>query len=114
MKLLNIRTFSGTTLAQLMRYASIDLAAFLKSVLAGHTRLTFGDNFESFEFQMASLAAGTSVDIPNRLKTTQLYWFPVRITGDNRLVETAVTNTVITLKNMGAVSVTATILMMRV
>lgn len=113
MKLLNIRTFSGTTLPQLMRYAAIDLAAFLKSILAGHTRLTFGDNFESFETQISTLLAGASIDIPNRLKTTQLYWFPVRITGDNRLVETAVTNTIITLKNMGAVSLTATIVMMR-
>jgi hypothetical protein len=113
MKLLNIRTFQGHRTEQMMRYLAVDLGVFLKSLLAGHTRLTFGDNFESFTFPIDELAAGAEISIPNRLSTDRVLWFPVRITGDNRLVETVVTNTSITLKNMGAVSIGGIIIVMR-
>ena len=113
MKLLNIRTFSGRDLPQVMKFLSVDLTAFLKSVLAFHTRLTFGDNFESFTYELPELAAGASTNVPNRLGTSKIWWFPVRITGENALVETAVTSNFLTIQNAGSVAVTATVIVMR-
>lgn len=109
MKLLNIRTFSGRTLDQILRFLQADLSAFLKDLQAGASRLTFADNFQSFRADF-TVAAGAVAEIPNRLGAIDLEWVMVDVQGESSIVrdpDTPWTANFVYLKNVGAVSVTA-------
>ena len=110
MKFQRLRKFVGQDLSQITKYVGVDLHKFTSDLFAGLTKLTFSDNFESFDADL-TLSSGSSVAIPNQLKTPAIDWWPVRITGDNRLVEsgTAWTKDFAYLKNAGATTITATV-----
>lgn len=115
MKFLGLRRFSGTSGDDVARYIGGDLFKAFQDLAAGLGKMSFADNFNSFAFQV-TIASGVTLQIPNRLGTTAVFWFPVRITGDNRLVEDAAapfTKDVLPIKNASGTATTATILFVR-
>jgi hypothetical protein len=110
-KFLRTRGFSGQSLLTVTKYLQVDLGKGLADLYEGLRRLTFTDNFDSFEWTVEAVAAGATVTIPNRLETPAIEWWPVRIMGENQLVETAgsITKDTITLTNAGSTAITAKI-----
>jgi hypothetical protein len=56
------------TLDDLIEYLSIDLKSSLRELTTGLRKLTFDDNFESFEVDV-TIPAGTELAIRNELKS---------------------------------------------
>lgn len=120
MKFVGLRKFSGKTLEQVVKYASVELGKALTDLYVGLSHLKFADNFDHF-FEDIEVATVTAVAFPNRLKTEKIIWFPVRCSypgsGSHRPLSerstTPITAETITLFNPSATTITATILVMR-
>jgi hypothetical protein len=116
MKFRGVKPFSGQSLLTVTKYLQVDLGKGVSDLIEGLRHLRFGDNFDSFDWTIADLAAGDSVTIPNRLETPALEWWPVRILGENGLVEasaSAITKDTITLTNAGSTTISAKIRFVR-
>lgn len=92
------------------------LTRSLQDLFTGLSKLSFSDNFDSFFAEDISFSATTTVAIPNQLKTKELIWFPVRITGDARLIEVSsspFTSEQVYIRNASSTATVATIVFMR-
>lgn len=114
MKFKGIRKFGGNSLAEVVKYLAVDISIALKDLFSGLGRLSFADNFQSFETTV-TIAAGTEKAIPNYLGTQALKRIIVRQTGNALITDgdTAWTDNFVYLKNNGSNSVTATVIFMR-
>lgn len=113
MKFLRPRPFSGGNADSAINFLRVDLAKIFSDLVEGLKHLTFRDNFDSFEIDI-SLAGSSTIAIPNRLGSKTVKWFPVRITGDARLVEAEpFTNDFVYIRNASATATTATLIFMR-
>jgi len=112
MKPLRSRPFSGDLLSQVVTYLRVDFGKFFADLIEGLRHLKFEDNFDSFLWS-GTIAATSVVTIPNHLGSLTLKWWPVRIAGDSRLVESSVSRDVIVIENLSATDTTATLLFLR-
>ncbi len=113
MILRRVKKFVGNQLGDIQSYLSVELNKFLNDVAVTLGHLTFKENFDSFS-QSFTLASSATISIPNQLLTTNIDWIVTRISGDNRLVEdVGWTAKELFLKNVGAVSITATVFFFR-
>ena len=77
-------------------------------------KMTFDDNFSKATREV-TIPAGVELEIPHNLKVTPKYRIIARQRGDGLITdgEAAWTDTVIYLKNNGAVEVTLTVIILR-
>lgn len=114
MKFFLSRPFTGSTLDATTKYLRVDLAKTLSDLVKGLKHLSLRDNFDSFETTV-TIAATTTAAIPNQLKSKTVKWWPVRITGDARLIEgdSGITEDFAYIKNASSIDTRATIVFMR-
>lgn len=114
MKFFRSRPFSGGDLQAVVKYIRVDLAKTLSDLVEGLRHLTLRENFDSFEAEVV-LGSGETATITNRLGSKTLKWWPVRLTGDSRLVEGdgGITEKHVYIKNAGTTTTRATIVFMR-
>jgi len=115
-KFINMQEFKkkDATLDETNRYLSEELASSLRSLKTGLPRLTFEDNFESFEVT-TTIAAGATAVIRNEFRnnivpTRRLI---VRCTGTPLIVDGVWDANFVRLTNTGAVSATITVIFLR-
>lgn len=90
-----------------------DLASCFKDLFTGLKRLNFEDNFESFTADV-NIQAGETVTIENKLSSPVSKFLTVRQKGNGLLTDGDVwTSERVSVKNNGAVTVSATIIFMR-
>lgn len=113
MKFLGLRRFYGRTLDDALKYVRVDIHKAFEDLVLGLKKLSFADNFSSFTVDV-TIAAGTTTKIINRHRTQSIYWFPVRISGDARLIEDGEpTADYLFIKNASTTSTTATLLVIK-
>lgn len=113
MKFFRVRPFSGIDLAAVVKYLRVDLAKALSDLVEGLRHLRLEENFDSFTAEV-TIAGGATATISNRLKCKTVKWWPVRITGDARLIEGGeFTNEFVYIQNASATATTATLIFMR-
>lgn len=115
MKFLRPRPFSGQSLEQALQFLRIDLAKIFSDMVEGFKHWRLEENFDSFKWE-GTIAAGSTVQIPNRLRSKTVKWWPVRIRGDSRLVEDAdkpFSEDFVYIKNASGDATTATLVFMR-
>ena len=90
-----------------------DLKSLVKELANGLMNLTFGDNFNSFE-QVVEIAATTELSVRNQLTKIPERYIIVSQTGNGLITKgtTDWTKDFIYFYNNGAVTVTATIIVM--
>lgn len=90
-----------------------ELKSLVKELANGLMNLTFGDNFNSFE-QVVEIAATTEISVRNQLTKIPERYIIVSQTGNGLITKgtTDWTKDYITFYNNGAVTVTATIIVM--
>ncbi len=112
MKPLRSKPFTGNALAQVITYLRVDLGKAFSDLFEGLRHLRFEDNFDHF-YWTGTINSSTTMTIPNRLGSLTLKWWIVRVVGDTRLVERAVTRDIIEIHNNSATDTTATLLFLR-
>jgi hypothetical protein len=114
MKFLGIKKFTGKTPEDIRQYLAVEVSKAFSDLFRGLSRLTVSENLAHF-YADVEIAAGDEVSIPNRLGSPDLVWWPVRATVDNTLVDgdTAFTSSFVSIQNVGASDVTATLLFVR-
>lgn len=94
-------------------YVQHDLTSCMKDLFAGLKRLSFEDNFDTFLADV-KLQAGEEVTLENRLSAPPSKYLVVRQTGNGLLTDGSVWSAEkVSIKNNGAVVVTATLIFMR-
>lgn len=111
------RQATTASLEEISRYLSQELASAVRSLNYGLTRLTFGDNFESFE-ESVTIAAGEELAIRNRLPGGAIPSRRLVVRGGNGSQDVTDgdnewTRNYVYLKNNGASQVTLTVLFLR-
>lgn len=91
-----------------------NLLRLIEELSNGLSKLTLGDNFESFEAEF-TVAAGAEAKIRNRLNSIPQQWIVTDIQGDGYLSKntTEWTRDFVYLKNNGSASVTAKVVFLR-
>lgn len=103
----------GRTAEEILQYLEVYLANTLQDITTALTRLTFQDNFRSFEVEV-TLAAGQELAIQHNLGVVPSGKLILKSTGYQvRDGDTAWTSDYIYLKNDGAGSVTLTVVILR-
>jgi len=94
---------SFTEATDLKDYLKNQLSASMKHVLYGLTKLSFADNFESFE-ETVSIASGEEVSVRNKLGVIPSGYLILRQTGSGAIIDgdTPWTTNLIYLKNTGS------------
>lgn len=92
-----------------------DVAGLVRSLLVGMTKLSFKDNFESFEVQDIEITSGSEIKIANQLTYIPSKYIIVRQKGHGLITQSdkAWTEKVIYLTNNGPSDVTVSIVFMR-
>ena len=92
-----------------------DLAGLVRILSKGLNRLTFKDNFESFEAQDIEITSGTEVSIQNKLTSIPSKYIIVNKKGNGNVSrgDKEWTSKHIYLKNHGSGTVTVSVLFMR-
>lgn len=113
MKIRRPKSFSGDKLTDVVRYLANELSKFLNDAATAFSKLSFTDNFPSYEANF-TVAAGATVSISHGLGTSNLDWIVARCSGDNRLVDIEGWKPNIAyLKNVGSASITARVYFFR-
>lgn len=114
MKFRSFREFRQGPRADVAKYLAVDLTSTFRDLFAGLTKLTFEDNFESFETEV-TIGAGSEELIPNRLDTVPTRRIFLRHSGDPGVVDgdTEWDLNFVSLKNVGSSSATLTVVFMR-
>lgn len=114
MKFKGLRRFSGKDEFSVIKYLGVELAVAMKDLFEGLTRLKLTENFESFTITEL-IPATTEIQIPNRLKTTDLKKLIVRQFGSGFVSDgtTEWTSEFVYLRNHGTGDVTVTVIFMR-
>jgi hypothetical protein len=114
MKALELRGFLGNTMADILKYLRVDVSKAFRDLFVGLQHMAFSENFDHF-YEDVDIPAGETLQIPNRLKRADVIWWPVRITGDARLIDgaTASTREFLYIMNASATDATATLFFTR-
>jgi hypothetical protein len=112
MKFINLKEFTQQVaeLPQVVKYLSQDLSATLRSLKVGLAKLTFAENFESFEVTVTIAAGATSV-IRNQFRdgTIPSKRLITRISGTSAILDGTWDRDFVRLQNAGATSATLTV-----
>lgn len=115
-KFINFQEFKNASaeLIDVVKYLSQELSGSLRDLKGGLTKLTFAENFESFE-ATAIIAAGATVEIRNQLRgniipTKRLI---LRQSGGGLITDGAWDVNYLRLVNTGASSATITVVFLR-
>lgn len=111
MKFKDIRAIVG---GEILGWITGELCPFLRETIFGLRRLSFEDNFESFEYT-GDIAATTEVSVPNRLGFIPSRMLVVDVTGGCIVSRgpTAWTKDRLFIKNYSASSTRAKVVFMR-
>lgn len=114
MKFRSFKEFRDETLDRVIQFLRMDLTSTLRELGNGLSKLTFEDNFESFEIS-TTILAGQEVEIPNRLPVVPSRRIIVRQSGNGLITDgtTAWNASFLYLRNNGGASVTCTVVFMR-
>jgi len=107
-----LKIAGGLNVVQLARYVTVELKSFLRDLQVGLTRLSFTDNFETFEATV-TIAALSEVSIVNELQDIPSYRLFVRGGGGVEDGDTEWDTDFVHLKNTSASSVTVTAIFFR-
>lgn len=111
-KFLRPKPFGGGAIDQIVKFLRVDLAKILSDLVEGLRHLRFEDNFDHFLCDVTVPAGGTVI-VPNQLRSRTVKWWPVRITGDSRLIQTEITEEIVAIYNRSLSDTTATLLFVR-
>lgn len=108
---------SDTSLKDIVAYFGSDYRVLLRDLQLGLTKLSFGDNFESFEVEV-SIPATTELAIQNRLTSGLIPTKRVIVRGGDgtqNIVDgdTPWSSNFVYLKNVGATDVSFTVVFFR-
>ena len=92
-----------------------DIFALIRGLKVGLQRLSFEDNFESFEVQDIEIASGSEVSIGNKLTYVPSKYIITSQTGNGLITkgDTSWTQSFLYLKNNGTNNVTISVTFMR-
>lgn len=92
------------------RYLQGAIYGWCLNLITGLTRLSFGDNFESFTVRNLVIAAGATAVITNQLKITPSARLIVRQSGNSLLTDGDWDASAVRLINNGSDSVTVSVI----
>ena len=114
MRFRGFRTFVGRDIKDVLKFVSGELHASLKDLFAGLQRLSFEDNFQSFEVTV-KIDAGQEITIDNKLQVAPSKRLIVRQDGGGLITDGRKpwNNETVSLINNGATQAKVTILFLR-
>jgi len=116
MNFINFQEFKNLKgeVRDVLKYLSEELAASLRNLKTGLTKLTLSENFESFETSV-TIASGATVSIRNQLRDGAIPTkrIIVRISGTTLIVDGTWDSGFVRLTNQGGVSASLTVIFLR-
>lgn len=116
MNFINFQEFKRVRaeLDDVIQYLSAELGSSLRNLKIGLQKLTFLENFESFQ-STVTIAAGATVSIPNQFRDGAIpsQRIIVRCTGSAQIVDGTWTKDLLQLTNQGASSATITVVFLK-
>ncbi len=95
------------------RYLQGAIYGWFLNLITGLTKLSFGDNFESFTVNNISIAAGETATITNQLKITPSARLIIRQSGNSLVTDGTWNAQSLQLINNGASDVTVSVIYFR-
>lgn len=106
----NAPKLGSNTNIGISKYLQSDMYGWFINLVTGLGKLSFGDNFESFQVTDLVIPAMTEVTITNALKITPSAKLIIRQQGNGLVTDGAWDSRAVRLFNNGAVSVTVSVI----